>query len=57
VNKEQQEEWLSSMQTFIETAVESEQSEPTPFKLETELRIDFVMIKLREFVAAASSNS
>lgn len=57
MNKEQQEEWLSSMQTFIETAVESEQSEPTPFKLETELRIDFVMTKLREFVAAASSNS
>jgi hypothetical protein len=57
MNKEQQNEWLSSMQTFIETAVESEQSEPAPFKLETELRIDFVMTKLKEFVAAASSNS
>jgi hypothetical protein len=57
MNKEQQDEWLSNMQTFIETAVESEQSEPTPFKLETELRIDFVMTKLKEFVAAASSNS
>lgn len=57
MSKEQQEEWLSNMQTFIETAVESEQSEPAPFKLETELRIDFVMTKLREFVAAASSSS
>lgn len=57
MNKEQQEEWLTNMQTFIETAVESEQSEPAPFKLETELRIDFVMTKLREFVAAASSSS
>lgn len=57
MNQKQQEEWLSSMQTFIETAVESEQSDPAPFKLETELRIDFVMTKLKEFVAAASSNS
>lgn len=57
MNKEQQDEWLSNMQTFIETAVESEQSEPAPFNLETELRIDFVMTKLKEFVAAASSNS
>ncbi len=57
MNKEQQEEWLSNMQTFIETAVESEQSEPAPFKLETELRIEFVMTKLREFVSAASSSS
>jgi len=57
MRKEQQEEWLSNMQIFIETAVESEQSEPAPFKLETELRIDFVMTKLREFVAASSSNS
>ena len=57
MNKEQQEEWLANMQTFIETAVESEQSEPAPFKLETELRIDFVMTKLKEFVAASSGNS
>jgi hypothetical protein len=57
MNKEQQEEWLANMQTFIETAVESEQSEPAPFKLETELRIDFVMTKLREFVSAASGSS
>ena len=57
MNKEQQEEWLSNMQIFIETAVESEQSEPAPFKLETELRIDFVMTLLKEFVAATSGNS
>jgi hypothetical protein len=57
MKKEQQDEWLANMQTFIEAAVESEQSEPAPFKLETELRIDFVMTKLKEFVAASSSNS
>jgi hypothetical protein len=57
MKKEQQDEWLANMQIFIEAAVESEQSEPAPFKLETELRIDFVMTKLKEFVAASSSNS
>jgi hypothetical protein len=57
MKKEQQDEWLANMQIFIEAAVESEQSEPATFKLETELRIDFVMTKLKEFVAASSSNS
>ena len=44
------EEILQYLQTLIESAVESEQDEPRPFKLETELRIDFLVVKLRELL-------
>ncbi len=41
---------FDDLQLFIESAVESEQIEPAPFKLETEKRIDLVLINLREML-------
>jgi hypothetical protein len=51
MSEQDKEAALAALQTFIESAVESEQPEPAPFKLETELRIDFVMTKIRELLA------
>jgi hypothetical protein len=50
MNQQEKESWLATMQILIESAVESEQSEPQPFKIETEHRIDLVMAKLSEVV-------
>jgi hypothetical protein len=52
MTEDQKNEWLADMQLFIESAVESEQDEPRQFKLETELRIELIMTKLREIVAS-----
>ena len=43
-------EALNTLQVFIESAVESEQDEPTDFKLETQKRIDLVLINLKELM-------
>lgn len=43
-------DWLEKMQIFIESAVESEQDEPKPFKLETEKRIDLILVNLKELL-------
>jgi hypothetical protein len=43
-------EALNTLQMFIESAVESEQAEPADFKLETQRRIDLVLINLKELM-------
>lgn len=43
-------ESLEQLQFMIESAVESEQVEPAEFKLETELRIDLVLVNLKELL-------
>lgn len=39
---------FEELQLLIEAAVESEQDEPAEFKLETEHRIDLVLVNIRE---------
>jgi len=41
---------LEQLQHFIESAVESEQDEPAEFKLETEKRIDLILVNLKELL-------
>jgi len=43
-------EALETLQHFIESAVESEQAEPAEFKLETEKRIDLILVNLKELL-------
>lgn len=43
-------EALNKLQMFIESAVESEQNEPADFNLETQRRIDLVLINLKELM-------
>ena len=43
-------EALNTLQMFIESAVESEQTEPADFNLETQRRIDLVLINLKELM-------
>ena len=38
------------LQIYIVSAVESEQDEPTEFKLETEMRIDLLLLNIRELL-------
>lgn len=39
---------INTLQIYIESAVESEQDEPAEFKLETQHRIDLILINLKE---------
>lgn len=39
---------LNTLQLYIESAIESEQQEPAEFKLETQQRIDLVLVNLKE---------
>ena len=41
---------LEQLQNFIESAVESEQDEPAEFKLETQRRIDLIIVNLCEIL-------
>lgn len=43
-------EALETLQHFIESAVESEQDELAEFKLETEKRIDLILVNLKELL-------
>jgi hypothetical protein len=43
-------EALNTLQMYIESAVESEQTEPADFNLETQRRIDLVLINLKELM-------
>lgn len=45
---------LSDLQLFIESAVESEQDQPADFKLETQHRIDLVLVNLKELLGIPS---
>ena len=48
-------EALNTLQMFIESAVESEQIEPADFNLETQRRIDLVLINLKELMGLKTS--
>ena len=48
-------EALNTLQMFIESAVESEQTEPADFNLETQRRIDLVLINLKELMGLKTS--
>lgn len=39
---------VNTLQIYIESAVESEQDEPAEFKLETQHRIDLILVNLKE---------
>lgn len=39
---------LNTLQLYIESAIESEQQEPAEFKLETQHRVDLVLVNLKE---------
>jgi len=39
---------INTLQIYIESAVESEQHEPAEFKLETQHRIDLILVNLKE---------
>lgn len=55
VKSTQRDELLSQLRVLVESAVESEQLEPAPFKLETELRIEFALAKISEALPAADT--
>ena len=46
---------INTLQMFIESAVESEQTEPADFNLETQRRIDLVLINLKELMGLKTS--
>jgi hypothetical protein len=50
MTQEEKLEAINNLQVFIESAVESEQDEPADFKLETQKRIDLVLINLKELM-------
>jgi hypothetical protein len=50
MTQEEKLEAIYTLQMFIESAVESEQDEPADFKLETQKRIDLVLINLKELM-------
>ena len=50
MTQEEKLEALNILQMFIESAVESEQTEPADFNLETQRRIDLVLINLKELM-------
>lgn len=39
---------VNTFQIYIESAAESEQNEPAEFKLETQHRIDLILVNLKE---------
>ena len=41
-------EAINILQLYIESAVESEQDQPADFKIETQHRIDLVLVNLKE---------
>ena len=50
MTQEEKLEAINTLQMFIESAVESEQTEPADFNLETQRRIDLVLINLKELM-------
>jgi len=48
MTQEEKLEALNTLQLYIESAIESEQENPTEFKLETQHRVDLVLVNLRE---------
>ncbi len=48
MTQEEKLEAINTLQLYIESAIESEQQEPAEFKLETQHRVDLVLINLKE---------
>ena len=48
MTREEKMEALNAIQLYIESAIESEQEKPADFKLETQHRIDLVLVNLKE---------
>jgi hypothetical protein len=48
MTQEEKLEAINTLQLYIESAVESEQIEPAEFKIETQHRIDLVLVNLKE---------
>ena len=48
MTQEEKMEALNAIQLYIESAIESEQEKPADFKLETQHRIDLVLVNLKE---------
>jgi hypothetical protein len=55
MTQEEKLEAINTLQMFIESAVESEQDEPADFNLETQRRIDLVLINLKELMGLKTS--
>jgi hypothetical protein len=55
MTQEEKLEAINTLQVFIESAVESEQNEPADFNLETQRRIDLVLINLKELMGLKTS--
>jgi hypothetical protein len=55
MTQEEKLETINTLQMFIESAVESEQTEPADFNLETQRRIDLVLINLKELMGLKTS--
>jgi hypothetical protein len=48
MTQEEKLEAINTLQLYIESAVESEQTEPAEFKIETQHRIDLILVNLKE---------
>ncbi len=48
MTQEEKLEALNTLQLYIESAIESEQENPAEFKLETQHRVDLVLVNLKE---------
>ncbi len=48
MTQEEKLEAINTLQLYIESAVESEQDDPADFKIETQHRINLVLINLKE---------
>jgi hypothetical protein len=48
MTQEEKLEAINTLQLYIESAVESEQDQPADFKIETQHRIDLVIVNLKE---------
>ena len=55
MTQEEKLEAINTLQVLIESAVESEQTEPADFNLETQRRIDLVLINLKELMGLKTS--
>jgi hypothetical protein len=48
MTQEEKLEAINTLQLYIESAIESEQENPAEFKLETQHRVDLLLVNLKE---------
>jgi len=56
MTQEEKMEAINTLQLYIESAVESEQEEPADFKIETQKRIDLILVNLKEIFGFAHNS-